>query len=57
MSGESVIESISEEKSTRLGPGHFLTWVTTYRVESGEVVGRQRFRVLKFRPGGDGAAG
>ena len=50
-----VIESISEEKRTRLGPGHFLTWVTTYVDEAGEVVGRQRFRILKFRP--QGAAG
>ena len=23
-----VIESISEEKRTRLGPGHFVTWLT-----------------------------
>ena len=44
-----VIESISEEKQTRLGRGHFVTWVTTYRDERGDVVGRQRFRVLKFR--------
>ena len=50
VSGETVIEAISEEKSTRLGAGHFVTWVTTYRVGSGEVVGRQRFRILKFRP-------
>ena len=33
--------SISEEKQTRLGPGRFVTWVTTYRNEAGEVVGRQ----------------
>ncbi len=51
MSASTVVESISEEKSTRLGPGYFVTWVTTYTVESGEVVGRQRFRILKFRPG------
>lgn len=48
---ESVLESVSEEKQTRRGPGHFVTWVTTYTVDDGEVVGRQRFRVLKFRPG------
>jgi hypothetical protein len=46
-----VIESVSEEKSTRLGPGRFVTWVTTYTVDGGEVVGRQTFRILKFRPG------
>jgi acyl dehydratase len=45
-----VIESISDEKQTRLGPGYFVTWTTTYRGGDGEVVGRQRFRFLKFRP-------
>jgi hypothetical protein len=45
-----VIESISEEKQTRLGPGYFVTWVTTYVDELGELVGRQRFRILKFKP-------
>jgi len=45
-----VLESISDEKRTRLGPGHFITWVTTYRDEQGAIVGRQTFRILKFRP-------
>ena len=53
VSSSNTLESISEEKKTRLGSGHFVTWVTTYRDEQGEVVGRQRFRVLKFKPGGD----
>src|SRR5499425_757402 len=44
------IESISDEKQTRIGRGHFVTWVTTYRDERGEVVGRQTFRILKFTP-------
>ncbi len=44
------IESVSEEKHTRIGRGHFITWVTTYRDERGEVVGRQVFRILKFAP-------
>ena len=52
VSATTVLESVSPEKQTRLGPGHFITWVTTYTDESGEVVGRQRFRILKFRPGG-----
>ena len=43
------MESISEQKQTRLGLGYFITWVSTYRVGD-EVVGRQRFRMLKFRP-------
>jgi len=45
-----VIESISEEKRTGLGAGHFVTWLDTFRTEGGEVVGTMRFRVLKFRP-------
>ena len=45
----SEVEGISDEKNTRLGPGHFITWLTTFRVGD-EVVGRQRFRMLKFRP-------
>lgn len=45
-----VMESISEEKRTRIGRGHFVTWVTTYRDEQGEVVGRQTFRMFKFKP-------
>jgi hypothetical protein len=45
-----VIESISDRKTTRLGPGYFVTWVTTYRDEAGDVVGRQTFRILKFKP-------
>lgn len=44
------IESVSDEKQTRIGRGHFITWVTTYRNEQGEVVGRQMFRILKFIP-------
>lgn len=45
-----VMESISEEKQTRIGRGHFVTWVTTYCDERGEVVGRQTFRMFKFKP-------
>jgi acyl dehydratase len=50
ISARTVVESISEEKQTRIGSGHFVTWVTTYTDQNGEVVGRQRFRILKFRP-------
>ena len=51
ISAGTVIESISTEKTTRIGVGHFVTWVTTYVDQSGEVVGLQRFRILKFKPG------
>ncbi|MGO9875685.1 MAG: MaoC family dehydratase [Acidimicrobiia bacterium] len=52
VSATTVLESVSPEKQTRLGRGHFVTWVTTYADEADEVVGRQRFRILKFRPEG-----
>ncbi len=50
ISSTTVIESISDEKQTRLGPGYFVTWVTTYVDDAGAVVGRQLFRILKFNP-------
>jgi len=45
-----VYQDVSEEKKTALGTGYFLTWVITYTDQNGEVLGRQRFRVLRFRP-------
>jgi hypothetical protein len=50
ISATTIFESISEEKDTRMGKGRFVTWVTSYTDQAGEVVGRQRFRILKFRP-------
>jgi hypothetical protein len=50
VSATTILESVSERKNTRLGPGHFITWVTTYTVAGGEVVGKQVFRILKFKP-------
>jgi acyl dehydratase len=44
------LESISSRKTTGLGQGYFVTWVTTYRDQHGEVVGRQSFRIFKFDP-------
>jgi acyl dehydratase len=46
----SEVESISNRKTTALGAGYFVTWVTSYRTADGELVGRQRFRILKFDP-------
>ncbi len=52
-----VIDSISEEKQTGLGIGHFVTTRVEYETVDGESVGRMLFRILKFRPGtGRGAA-
>jgi uncharacterized protein len=50
VSSTSVFEEVSDKKKTALGTGYFLTWVITYRAQDGEVLGRQRFRVLRFRP-------
>jgi acyl dehydratase len=50
VSATTVLESVSTEKQTRIGAGYFVTWVTTYTDQSDEVVGRQQFRILKFRP-------
>lgn len=44
------IESVSAEKTTALGVGHFVTQLYRYRDASGELVGQMRFRLLKFRP-------
>lgn len=49
LSATTVLESISEEKVTALGTGFFVTWVSTYTDQRGDPVGRQRFRVLKFK--------
>jgi uncharacterized OB-fold protein len=46
-----VIDSVSEEKQTGLGVGHFITTRVEYETLDGEPVGRQMFRILKFRPG------
>jgi uncharacterized protein len=50
VSATTLYEDVSDEKKTALGTGFFLTWVTTYVDQNGEVLGRQRFRVLRFRP-------
>jgi len=46
-----VLESVSEEKQTGLGVGHFVTTRVEYTTLDGEPVGRQLFRILKFKPG------
>jgi 3-oxo-4,17-pregnadiene-20-carboxyl-CoA hydratase alpha subunit len=47
---ESVIESVSPEKRTALGQGHFVTTRTDFVAGSDEVVATMRFRILRFRP-------
>ncbi|CAM3135966.1 MaoC family dehydratase N-terminal domain-containing protein [Mycobacterium colombiense] len=51
ITGETVFDSISDEKTTAMGKGFFVTWVTTYRDQNGDVIGRQWFRTLRFKTG------
>lgn len=51
LTAETVFETISDEKKTAMGTGFFVTWMTTYRNQDGEVIGRQRFRTLRFKTG------
>ncbi|WP_116212939.1 bifunctional MaoC family dehydratase N-terminal/OB-fold nucleic acid binding domain-containing protein [Streptomyces olivoreticuli] len=46
---DSVIESVSPRKTTRLGTGHFVTTRTDIRAD-GEPAGTHRFRILKYAP-------
>jgi len=47
----SSIESVSPEKHTALGIGHFVTTLLDFTDAEGEPVASMRFRILKFRPG------
>ncbi len=51
LSSSSALEAISERKTTGLGSGYFVTWMTSYFAGRDELVGRQRFRIFKFAPG------
>jgi uncharacterized OB-fold protein/acyl dehydratase len=51
LSTTTIIDSVSEEKATGLGVGHFVTTRVDYRTDAGELVGTMRFRILKFKPG------
>lgn len=44
-------ESMSEEKRTAVGAGHFVVLADEIANQKGELVGRQKLRVLFFRPG------
>lgn len=45
-----IIESVSDEKATGLGRGHFVTTRMTFTDQNGEVVGEQLWRLLRFAP-------
>ena len=46
----SMIESVSPEKHTALGDGHFVTTRSEYTDQHGARVATMRFRILRFRP-------
>ena len=52
-----AITAISDEKTTRVGTGHFVTTTETFRNQRGEVVGTHSFTLLRYHPvqPGDGA--
>jgi uncharacterized OB-fold protein len=50
LSAASAIESVSDEKGTALGPGHFITTRIIYTDQHGQRVASMLFRILKFRP-------
>ena len=56
LTAETILETISEKKKTSLATGYFVTWITTYRDQKNEVVGRQLFRIFKFDPSTMGGA-
>jgi uncharacterized protein len=49
------IVSIGEEKTTRLGSGHFVTTLDTFRNQRGEVVGTHSFTLFMYGPADVGA--
>lgn len=46
---DTVVESVSPRKTTKLGTGYFVTTRTDVRAD-GEPAGTHRFRILKYRP-------
>ena len=45
-----TIDSISDEKKTGLGVGHFVTSRQSYYDQDDQLIGSMLFRILKFRP-------
>jgi len=57
LSVTTTCDSVSPEKQTALGIGHFVTQRQTYFDADGEEVASMLFRILKFKPGTGAAAG
>ena len=47
---ETVIDNISERKTTGRGTGYFFETLTSFTNQHGDKIGSQRFKVLKFIP-------
>lgn len=47
---EMVIDNISEQKATARGIGYFFETLASFSDQHGDLIGTQRFRVLKFIP-------
>lgn len=45
-----AVETVSDCKTTKFGPGYFITFLQCFSDEAGEPVGRMRLRVLRFKP-------
>lgn len=50
LSWQEKILDVSEKKSTRLGDGHFVTSVTTYKNQRGEVVAENEYALFRYGP-------
>ena len=46
----SQLSAVSDEKTTRLGTGHFVTTLDTFRNQFGQVVGTHAFTFFTYRP-------
>ena len=51
ITGETVFETISDEKKTAMGEGFFVTWPRPTAIRTVKSSGRQRFRTLRFKTG------
>jgi len=44
------VESVSDRKQTRFGPGYFITFLQSFHDETKALVGSMRLRILRYRP-------
>ncbi len=50
LTATSQLSSVSDEKTTRLGTGHFVSTLDTYRNQFDQVVGTHSFTFFAYRP-------